>query len=159
MNIYIIDASSLIEMKDKYPEDIFPTLWKKMDELYTKGRLIVPLEVKKEIKDDELKRWTKGKKRMFISPDKSQSDKVKEILRNFPFLAKPQKPGPNADPWLISLAIVKNNEEQTKLFTNKYIVVTEESKTKQNRIPAVAQHYDIECINLMELFRKEGWTF
>lgn len=158
--IYIIDTSSLIEMKDKYPEDTFPTVRQKMDELYTEGRLIAPLEVEKEIRDDELKKWIKDKRKMFIKPDKVQSEKIKEILKNFPFLAKSENPdSPVADPWIISLAIVKNNTKQARLFPEKYIIVTEESKTKLNRIPAVARHYHIECINLIELFRKEGWKF
>ncbi|MFN3976327.1 MAG: DUF4411 family protein [Aquificaceae bacterium] len=160
-NIYIIDTSSLIEMKNKYPEDTFPTLWEKMNELYTNGRLIAPVEVKKEIEkgDDKLTEWIKDKKNMFIKPDKSQTNKVKEILSEFSYLAKPEKEGPNADPWLIALAIVKNNEEKTKIFSYEYVIVTEESRRNQRKIPAVAQHYNINCINLMELFRKEGWRF
>lgn len=161
MDIYCIDTSSLIEMKDKYPQDTFPSVWQKMDKLYTEGRLIAPSEVRKEIEqgDDELKRWTKGKRKMFIKPNEPQFVIVSEILKKYPFLAKPEKTGPNADPWLIALAIEKNGEERKRLFPNKYIVVTEESKTRNDRIPAVCKNYGIECINLIELFRKEGWKF
>jgi len=56
MNIYIIDTSSLIEMKNRYPKKNFPSLWEKVEELISKNRLISPLEVRKEIEkgDDEL---------------------------------------------------------------------------------------------------------
>lgn len=155
--IYIIDASSLIEMKDKYPENTFPSVWKKMDELYKERRLIAPAEVKDELLDDELKKWIKNKKKMFIKPDEEQIKMVKEILSKFRFLAKPEKPeGPNADPWLIALAVVLKNKS---LFPEEYIIVTEESKFRPNKIPAVAKHYNIESINLKELFQREGWRF
>jgi len=163
MDIYCTDASSFIEMKESYPKDIFPKLWEKIEKLCKEGRLIAPLEVKEEIEqgDDDLKRWIRSKniKKIFIKPDKSQVNLVTEILKLHGFLAKPGKPGPNADPWLIALAKAKSNEAHANLFPNKYIVVTEESKTRTERIPAVCKNYNIECINLIELFRREGWKF
>lgn len=97
---YCIDTSSLIEMKDKYPKDTFLSVWQNMDRLIKEGRLIAPNEVLKEIKqgDDELKRWAKGKRKMFIKPNKPQFIIVQAILKKSPFLAKPEKPDPNADP-------------------------------------------------------------
>lgn len=163
MDIYCIDTSSLIEMKDKYPKDTFPSVWQNMERLCKEGRLIAPIEVKKEIEqvDDELKRWSKGKekKKIFIKQDEKQTERMKEILAKYPFLAKYDKLGPNADPWLIALAIEKNNEGQKELFQNRCIVVTEESKMRKERIPIVCKDYNIECINLIELFRREGWKF
>ena len=156
-----MDTSSLIEMKEKYPSDIFEKLWEKVDVLCKQGRFIAPIEVLKEIKqgDDELKSWAKKKKGIFINPDENQIREVEIILSEYPFLARPGKTGPNADPWLIALARAKNSEERGKLLQNKYIIVTEESKVKQDRIPRVCLNYNIECINLIELFRREGWRF
>ena len=39
------------------------------------------------------------------------------------------------------------------------VVVTEESPTKPNRIPAVCRHYGIECVNNLGFFRRENWSF
>ncbi len=161
MDIYCIDTSSLIEMKDRYPQDVtmFGRLWNNIDNLCRAHRMVSPIEVLKEIKqgDDELKKWANGKK-IFVKIDEKQSEKVKEILKNYPFLSNSEKPGPNADPWLITLALVKNEEEKERLFSDKkYIVVTEESKIRGNRIPSICKVYAIECINLLELFRREGW--
>ncbi len=162
--VYCIDTSSLIEMKDKYPMDVntFKPLWVNTEKLIKDDRLIAPLDVKKEIEkgDDELSKWAKNKKKLFVSPDKKQLEKVKEILKNYPFLADSGKPGlSKADPWLIALAVERNTEEQQKLdfSRNRFIVVTEESKINPNKIPAVCKNYGIECINLIELFRKEKW--
>jgi hypothetical protein len=160
--VYCIDTSSLIEMKDKYPMDVFKSLWTNMERLIKDGRLIAPVDVGEEIKqgDDELKKWVKSQKKLFVKHDKRQMERVKDVLKDYPFLAKSEKPGvSNADPWLIALSVVKNDKEKEELFQRKYIVVTEESKMKPNRIPAVCRNYNIECINLLELFRKEGWEF
>ncbi|MCX7987876.1 MAG: DUF4411 family protein [Thermodesulfovibrio sp.] len=161
--IYIGDTSSLIEMKNRYPPDVFSQLWEKMDELYNNGRLVAPLEVKKEIEkgDDDLVKWIENKKKMFIKPDKFQSKKVKEILKDFPFLAKAEETGLNADPWIIALAIQEkqNIQEQLNFYEKEVFILTEESKSNPKRIPSVAQKYGIECVNIIELFRKEGWKF
>ena len=45
MDYYVIDSSSLIELNRRYPIDIFPGLWKKVEELINKGLLISPEEV------------------------------------------------------------------------------------------------------------------
>jgi len=162
--IYCIDTSSLIELKEKYPQTIFTNLWNNIDELIQKGRIIAPVEVKKEIEkgDDELKSWVKNKRRnkMFIKPDKFQFEKAKEILSKYTFLAKSDKVDDvNADPWLISLVVKKLDEEKEILFKNQYIIVTEESQIRSNRIPTVCKQINIECINLIKMFEQEGWKF
>jgi len=161
MVIYIIDTSSLIKIKEQYPRSIFPGVWKKLEDLCKNGRLIAPFEVLKEIEegDDELNIWAKRVRNIFIKPDRGQTEAVKDVLSKHPYLAKPQKPGPNADPWIIALAKQKNEEEQQKLFQNVYVVVTEESKMKAQRVPGVCKSYGINCINILELFEKEGWKF
>jgi len=164
VDIYIIDTSSLIEMKERYPKKNFPTLWKKVEELIQLRRLIAPTEVKKEVEkgDDELKEWVKDKnrRRMFINPDGKQVKMVQEILKKYSFLAKANKPEEfNADPWLIVLAIIKNEEGSRRLFGNNYIIVTEESPRKTNRIPWVCKKIGIECTNLIGLIQREGWIF
>jgi len=163
MDIYCVDTSSFIEMEKNYPKDIFPNLWQNIEKLCKDRRLIAPNEVKKEIEkgDDDLKKWIKSEniKKIFIESDESQFKHVKEILKDYDFLSKSGKDGPNADPWLIALVIEKMNEQQENLFKDEYIVVTEESKVRNDRIPYVCRAYNIECINLIELFRNEGWKF
>lgn len=41
--------------------------------------------------DKELKKWIENKKEMFIKADKDQTEKQKEIIEKFPFLAKEGK--------------------------------------------------------------------
>ena len=46
--VYCIDTSSLINLKP-YRRDIFPTIWKKLENMIKNGELIAPLEVYGEI--------------------------------------------------------------------------------------------------------------
>ncbi len=161
MIIYVIDTSSLIKMKDQYPRITFPSVWRKLEGLCKRRRLISPFEVFKEIEegDDELKIWAKQNKNIFIKPDRKQTEIVKNVLKKHPYLAKSQKIGPNADPWIIALAIGENEKMQQSFFPDVYIVVTEESKAKPQKIPNVCRDYRVDCINILELFEKEEWKF
>ena len=60
-NNYIMDSSSLIELNRHNPVDIFPSLWKNMESLISKGLLVAPIEVLNEIteRDDQLAKWAK----------------------------------------------------------------------------------------------------
>jgi hypothetical protein len=80
--IYIIDSSSLIELKMRYPVSTFPGVWKKIEGLIREGRLIAPKEVLEEIKrrDDELSQWAKSYPKMFKEIDKQQIEMAQEIV-------------------------------------------------------------------------------
>lgn len=157
--VYCIDTSALIDMKDKFPNDIFKTLWKMFSKLIDNGRIISSIEVFDELTqgDDELTIWAKKNKKIFLKKTLKQIENVKEILKRFDFLAHPEKEGANADPWLIALVMEKMNENE--LFSKKYFIIANESKTNPQRIPMVCMAYEIECLNLFEFFRKEGWEF
>jgi len=57
-NYYVVDTSSLIELK-KFPDDVFPSLWKNIAVLIHKGFMVSPREVLNElsVQDDMLKKW------------------------------------------------------------------------------------------------------
>ena len=166
INFYVIDSSSLIELNLRYPIDVFPNLWKSMEDLIDKGLMVSPNEVLKEIsvKDDALKEWARSNKKMFRQLNEFQMLKVKEILSKYPSLAKSDNEFPAADPFLIALAIeLEDNAERQKTLVpaiKKNIIVTEEkARGEQVRIPFVCRDYDIDCINVIELFRQEQWKF
>lgn len=164
---YCIDTSALIDLNKWYPIEVFPTLWGNLDDLVQQGRLTAPREVLKEIerKDDDLLRWVKDHRNMFTEPSPEQLETVKDILRLFPNLIDHTKSIPDADPFVIALALVKNKEEQSSFFAGKCLVVTQEKPSRGDRpkIPDVCQHYGVECITgptaLTDLFKKEDWKF
>lgn len=159
--LYIIDSSSLIELNKHNPMDVYPGVWKKIEGLIKKHRLFAPREVLNEIieYDDMLAEWGKNHKEMFIEPTEIQIEIVKEILEKFPSLIKLDKKN-CADPWVIALAVEMNRSKQQTLVEIKRIVVTEEKiRGNKVRIPLVCNDFTVESIDIIDMFRKEGWKF
>ena len=160
-NVYIIDTSSLVKLDRNNPIDVFPSIWEKLKFLADNDRLIAPREVHNEIKqnDDMLSKWAKNQKKMFKEPTLRQIVLVQEILKDFPSLIDTERKY-DADPWVIALAIELSSSAQTTLLTIKRIVVTEEKlRGTQVKIPYVCNQKSIEAIDIVELFRTEGWKF
>lgn len=162
-NYYVIDTSSLIELK-KFPDDVFPSLWKNIEALIAEGFMISHKEVLKELsyQDDALKKWAQKQKKFFKELDAYQIKIVKEILKKYPSLAKSESESPSADPFVIALAIELERDPQKTLDPSikKRVVVSEERlRGMRVRIPFVCKEYGIECITMIEMCRSEGWKF
>ena len=158
---YCADTSSLIHLSRDFPRDVFPSLWQQIEGLIGSGRLIAPREVRKEIElgSDELVRWAKKMRKMFMKPDALQTKEVQDILSNFPNLIDPASQKPQADPFVIALAKVGMGLQLGLQPASERVALTEESKVKANRIPQVCTHFGIRSLNLIELFREENWKF
>jgi hypothetical protein len=141
--------------------DIYYSPWKKLDGLINSGRLFAPREVFDEIDqfDDTLTDWTRKNQKMFVEPTEVQIEIVREILKTYPSFLKNGKRFA-ADPWVIALAVEMIRNPQKILVEVKRIVVTEE-KIRGNRIkiPYVCQEYNITAIDILDMFRNEGWRF
>ncbi len=160
-NHYIIDSCSLMELKRKNPFDVYPTVWEKIESLINRGLLLAPREVLNEIMegDDQLAEWAKKHNKMFVEPTEKQIEIVKDILKEFPALIK-QNRKYDADPWVIALAVEMATSLQQTLTPIKRIVFTEEKlRGEQIKIPYVCQKYNIEAIDILDMFRIEGWKF
>ncbi len=164
ITIYVVDSSSLIDFNQRYPVDVFPKLWGNVEKLIKSGSLVAPKEVLKEIviRDDALTRWARDHKRLFREVDANQIKILRDILQKYPSLANAQKDGPQADPFVIALAIALEKEAQQTLVptVRKRIIVTEEQlRGNQVKIPYVCKEYGIDCIKVLDMFRSEGWQF
>lgn len=163
--IYCIDTSSLIDLNRRHPKDIFPGLWERLGELAQKGRLVAPREVFRELErgDDELVPWAREHIDMFQDLDEAQLEAVREILEQFPSFVDPDKETPEADPFVVAFAVVRNRVQSQSMFPRPYVVVAEErgrrSSEQRPRIPDVCQHLGVSCLRTFELMRAEGWTF
>ena len=158
---YIMDSSSLIELNRHNPIDIFPSVWKNMESLIGNGVLVAPSEVLKEIteRDDQLAKWAKEQNGFFRVPTEKQIEIVKDILKSYPSMVREDRKY-DADPWVIALAIEMATNTQQTLIQIKRIVVTEEKlRGEKIRIPFVCQKYRVDSIDIIEMFRIEGWKF
>lgn len=121
-----------------------------MENLVSQGRLVAPREVLRELEqvDDELLRWASECKAMFHPLDQHQLDVVRAIETAFPDLVDPNKTIPDADPFVVALA--------TSMAAT---VITSESARGRQKIPNVCSRYDVVCVDLVGLFKKEAWQF
>lgn len=159
---YCIDTSALIDLwRRKYAPDVFPSLWKNLENLISQGRLIAPREVFRELKryfdkNDELLKWAKAHKRMFIDLDNEQQLQVRSILRKFTRLVDENKDTEEVDPFVIALAMSKDwtvitSEQPANLTANP---------TARPKIPDVCKYFNVKCIyELLEFFREQKWKF
>lgn len=100
-----------------------------------------------ERKDDSLRDWAREHSAMFVELSEEVQSAVADILIRHEKMVDSSK-GKNAgDPWVVATARVTNA-----------IVVTEEGLGSR-KIPAVCAAEGIECINVIELIRREGWKF
>jgi len=158
-NCYIIDSSSLIGLNKGNPIDVYPSVWQKLESLINRGSLLAPKEVLFEIMDgdDQLASWAKHHRKLFVEPTPKQLEILKSILKDYPSLVKEHRKH-DADAWVIALTI--EMAAQKSLLTIKRIVVTEEKlRGNQVKIPFVCQKYSIEAIDIIDMFRLEGWKF
>ncbi len=119
---YCIDTSSLIEAWVRhYPQDVFPAVWLKLEELIAEGRFCAPEEVRTEIerKEDGLAKWTKRHKSLFVPLDQAQIAAVQQVLRTFPLLVDSSKNRSGGDPFVIALAKLKSYTVVTQEFASK----------------------------------------
>lgn len=154
--LYIIDASSWFELKDAYPEETFPGMWSKINNLISEKRVLSPRIVRDEIDrgHDNLIKWAKTHSHIFVNTD-NLIPQVQKILREHPELIKPDAKYEEADPYVIALAASHKNDIAGLLP----IIVTEENQKRPSCIPYVAQTNGISSYKLLEMIQKEGWTF
>ncbi len=171
-NLYIIDTSSLIELQRRYPSDIFPSVWEHIHDLAIAGRLIAPIEIKKELLEgyDILLQWVTDHDFIFREFDEDIIEKTQEVLSRFPRIADSESDKLfHADPFVIALALAMKEQPQQTLVKYRICVVTNEKgklignpklhPNNMKKIPDVCSHYGINSTDHLGLFREENWLF
>ena len=156
LSVYSLDTSSLIAaFHEWYPIKNFPTLWDKIDELIRNHRLKMSDVVFEEaMRDAEIMEWCSQRKlgqHLRSISHESIQEKINEIQSTFPGLVDARRGKSEADPWVIAFAMVIPNS----------IVVTQESpgSVTKPKIPDVCEHFDVECIKIVDLIKRENWVF
>ncbi len=151
-NVYVVDTSALIMLEStfKYENPVFTAIWEEIEELIKQGLFITIDFVEDEInsyegKQDFLKKWVKKWRRFLVVPTDAKSINtaipiINEEYKSGFFDAKKQAEGKEeADPYLIAFC-----------KTHNHILITNESKTKPNKIPGVATKNGVKCIDINE---------
>lgn len=155
--IYVFDTSSLSKLKHYYP-NVFKSIWVGLDSLVQSGDIISTREVWNEMQlgspNPHVTAWLTARKHIFTVPQADELKVVAQILAipHFRTLIgkKQQLNGtPVADPFVIAAA-------KTRSAT---IVTEEEFKPNAAKIPNVAQHFGVQCMDLEEFMGQQGWSF
>jgi hypothetical protein len=98
----------LTALRRIYPADVFPTAWKKIDQLIQNSIICSCEEVYFEItsQDDDLSNWAKANRHIFLPIDMQIQSKVTQILSSHPTLLDLKKNKSGADPFLIAVAVI-----------------------------------------------------
>jgi predicted nucleic acid-binding protein len=152
---YSIDTSALLEAwRRRYPPDVFPAVWQRLDEVIEKGDRGASEEVFLELekRDDDVHGWAKERKmKLFVPIDEDQQRHVSVILEQHERLVDTRKNRSAADPFVIAVAIAQG-----------CAVVTDEAATgkpEKPNIPDVCSAMGVRAMNLLEFFRQQGWRF
>lgn len=155
---YSIDTSAILDAWVRhYPLDTFPSFWSNFKNFANSKTGIASELIKHELKkkDDGCYKWftENNLDHFFIDIDDRVQEYVVELLKNpnYQRLVEDRKGINGADPFVIAHAQADN-----------LIVVTGERATNnpvKPKIPDVCRELDIQCITILQLMRKEGWTF
>ena|SRR6266478_1626551 len=151
---YCVDTSGWLDgWQRHYPQDVFPTLWTRIDGLVATGEIISSEEVYVELerKSDELHDWIKARKQMLVPLDEAIQVRAAKLLAEHPRLVDTLRGRSKADPFVIATAMERNA-----------VVVTGEISTgnlDKPRIPDVCQVKSIRCINFLQMIRELSLSF
>lgn len=156
--IYVIDTNGLINLEYlfKYDNPVFKAIWDEIEDMIAQGTFRTIDFVEEEInsyagKQDFLKNWVKKWKKFFVVNTDTASINaaipiVNEEYSTGFFDAKKQAEGKEeADPYLIGYCKVHN-----------CVLITNENKTKPNKIPAVATKNGVKCIDINDFLNERG---
>lgn len=154
MTIFCFDTSAFLDAWTRsYPPDVFPPLWRAIEDEIAAGRIIAPEEVRVEFakKDDSILKWAKKQRELFVDLDNAQQLTVSEILSRFPKLIDTRRGRSGADPFVVALAKVRGA-----------VVVTGENddgSPKSPKIPTVCTAYGVRAIKPLDFIRANRWVF
>ena len=151
---YSFDSNVIINPWNRqYPRDVFPGFWRDIEELIENGLAICAEEVRREIehKDDDINHWLTDRAHMIVPFDRGIEEAYIEVINKFRAYAKRTQARNQADPVVIALAMSRN-----------LVVVTEEKRepgSASPKIPDVCDHFGVVCLSIVEMMRKEGWSY
>ena len=151
---YVFDSNIFIGLERRQPRDVYPSVWKKIEELMEDGTIISSAEVFDELSlgDDTLSAWAKSRKESFLPSEISLQERVRKILAEDRGLVEGGKKRNNADPFVIALAQEKS-----------CVVVTEEARSNNPstapKIPDICEKYGVQHINFVGFMREMKLIF
>lgn len=156
--MYFVDTNFLGQMETVCPEDVFPSLWEALEDVLFVDGVIFHEEI-----HDELKRWnhprfgwynSRVRASQILSPDQQEIESYEAVSK---WVAEERLPHYKrsavdeflniADSWIVASA-----------HRHGGVVVTNEAAAPKSltkvKIPDVAQHFSVPCINSLDFLRE-----
>ena len=156
--VYVIDTNAFImlEYTYKYDNPVFQAIWEEIEELIPTGCFITIDFVEDEInsyegKEDFLKKWVKKWKKLLVRKTDTASITASIPIINdeydtgFLDIKKQALGKEEADPYLIGYC-----------KTHNCVLITNESKIKPNKVPAIAKKNGVRCIDINDFLKERG---
>lgn len=117
------------------------------------GVLIATEEVLVELerKSDDVYKWALKRKNMFISTNENIQLAVRSVLHDHWKLIDERKSRSGADPFVVALARI----EACPVITGERV----SNSSKRPHIPDVCHALGIKCLDMLQFFREQGWSF
>jgi hypothetical protein len=149
--VYVIDTSAWLNI-DSRPDAA--QVWDLIDSLINKGRIVVPRDVIRELRDNPIyKSHVKLHEPVLLASDHGEDpmflQRVGIIVNKYPGMSKARGTRTPADPFIIAFAEMHG-----------CIVVCDETTTKRRnrKIPTVCADRKIKCLTLNEFVKAEDRT-
>jgi Domain of unknown function (DUF4411) len=148
---YSLDSSGILDLFRYYPPDVFPTIWTRMNSAANGGLVFAIDEVYRELekKDDTAFQWLKARRVMVVAIDTAVQQHVASILAAHSRLVDTRKNRSLGDPFVIGLARARGLSVITGERPSGVIA-------KPN-IPDVGAALGVTWMNVLSMFRNEGW--
>ena len=166
-NYYVLDTSAFIVLHhtDRDVIGIPQRIWDELSSLMESDTVISHRCVYDEIvpstipeNPDRLSGWIANRKKYFQQRNGVQAVEVQKIIQKFPKLINPKKEIPDADPWVIALAIERRQQpkiEESKVHLG-YAVVTQENPRSPEKMPEACKRFGVRCIKLSTFLDEVG---
>lgn len=149
---YIIDTSAILSQKpdEQHRRTVHKSQWKKIDELIKSQEIVMCSEIFDEVKDEDIKKLLVTLNCKVFEVDDDIQRNVRRIVTECPKLISfTDKSGTSSgDAFLIATAMKYN-----------LVIITEENKQSEKKIPQVCKRFNVESINILELCERENWVF
>ena len=157
----LIDSNFLIAMESVYPQDIFPSLWDKLAAAFRTEPLVIHESVEKELTvwNSTVSRWYVGNTQGIAVRETDEAE-LEAYTRVASWVEEEWKPRYRSqavdvfldvtDSWLVASALAHGDT-----------IITNEKHAPQSvarvRIPDVATHFGVECLDTISFFRLLKW--
>ena len=149
---YIIDTSAILSQKpdEQHRRTVHKSQWEKIDKLIKSQEIVMCSEIFDEVKDEDIKKLLLALNCKVLEVDDDIQRNVRRIVAECPKLISfTDKSGASSgDAFLIATAMKYN-----------LVIITEENKQSEKKIPQVCKKFNVESINILELCERENWVF